>query len=356
MNDQVRVLVVDDSAYNRRTIIKMLESIPGVEVVAYACDGEEALRKVFDLRPDLVTLDLEMPRMDGFTFLRIVMNSRPTPVIVVSARSEDQNVFRALEFGAVEFVAKPTARISPDLFNIRDDLVRKVREIAHTDMKKVLRRTAASALPADGTGFLTKTAPPLTGGKSAVKQVVIGASTGGPPALQTIFSAIRDPLPVGFAIAQHMPPGFTRAFAERLNKFSALEIREAATGDIMAPGVVLVAPGGKNLTFFRRGGDVVVDVSDPAPEQRYTPSTDVLFTSAAEIFGANLVGVVLTGMGNDGAKGVLSIKAAGGKLIAEAEESSVVFGMPKEAIATGKVDTIAPLPLVCGEIMRACGY
>lgn len=351
MSDRVRVLVVDDSAYNRRTIIKMLESIPGVEVVGYACDGEEALRKVFDLSPDLVTLDLEMPRMDGFTFLRIVMNSKPTPVIVVSARSEDQNVFRALDFGAVEFVAKPSARISPELFDIRDDLVRKVREIAHTDMKKILRR-AAAASPAVS---LTK---PQAGGRSkqTQMQVVIAASTGGPPALQTIFSAIREPLPIGFAIAQHMPPGFTRAFAERLGKASALEIREAATGDIMTPGLVLVAPGGKNLTFRRRGGEVLVDVIPPDGLQRYVPSADILFESAAETFGDKLVGVVLTGMGNDGARGVLSIKQNGGSIIAESEESSVVFGMPKEAIATGKVDRVVPLPLVCGEIMRACGY
>ena len=222
MSDQVRVLVIDDSAYNRRTIIKMLEAMTGVEVVAYACDGEEGLRKALDLKPDLITLDLEMPRMDGFTFLRIIMQNRPTPVIVVSARSDDQNVFKALEFGAVEFVAKPTARISPDLFNIREDLERKVRAIAGADMNKVLkqRRTAEPRA--------RRIAPPTARpDRSGISQVVIGSSTGGPPALQTIFSAIRQRLEVGFAISQHMPPGFTRAFAERLNRFSALEVREA---------------------------------------------------------------------------------------------------------------------------------
>lgn len=353
MTDRVRVLVIDDSAYNRRTIIKMLESIPGVEVAGYACDGEEALRKVFDLKPDLITLDLEMPRMDGFTFLRIVMGSRPTPVIVVSARSEDQNVFRALEFGAVEFVAKPSARISPELFNIRDDLVRKVREIAHTDMRKVLRRASGSTAPA-AASLLAGRAVPVQG-SGAMPFVVIGASTGGPPALQTIFSSIREPLPIGFAIAQHMPPGFTKAFSERLNKFSGLEIREAVSGDLVLPGRVLVAPGGKNLSFLQRGNDVIADVAPPEPDQRYIPSADVLFTSAAKIFGAQSIGVVLTGMGNDGARGVQEVKRAGGKVVAESEESSVVFGMPKEAIATGSVDRVVSLPLVCGEIMRACG-
>lgn len=350
----MKVLVVDDSAYNRRTIIKMLESIPHVEVIGYACDGEEALRKVFDLKPDLVTLDLEMPRMDGFTFLRIVMRGRPTPIIVVSARSEDENVFRALEFGAVDFVAKPSARISPELFNIRDDLVRKVREGARADMQKVLRRVTVPEL------YQPKFPPRenVAGGnqESATTLVVIGSSTGGPPALQTIFSAIREPIPVGFAIAQHMPPGFTRAFADRMNKFTALSIREACNGDILAPGTVLIAPGGKNLFLEQDGRNVVARVVDPEPEQRYIPSVDTLFASAAHVFGKNAVAVVLTGMGNDGAQGVTSIKKAGGRVIAESEESSVVFGMPKEAIATGCVDRVVPLSLVCGEIMRSFGY
>lgn len=356
MKPTIRVLVVDDSAFNRRTIIKMLEAVPGIEVVGYACDGEEGLRKVFDLKPDLITLDLEMPRMDGFTFLRIVMSGRPTPIIVISARSEDENVFRALEFGAVDFVAKPSARISPELFNIREDLVRKVLSGGRTDMRKVLQRSRqlerAVPLPAAARSAGEES----QGGKQVTTLVVIGASTGGPPALQTIFSAIREPLSVAFAVAQHMPPGFTRAFAERMNKHSALTIVEAADGDMILPGKVFIAPGGKNLLFERNGQDVLVRVVSPAPEQRYVPSVDVLFTSAAESFAAKTVAVVLTGMGNDGHLGVMAIKKAGGTVIAEAEESSVVFGMPKEAIATGCVDKVVPLPLVCGEIMRKCDF
>lgn len=355
MNSLVRVLVVDDSAYNRRTIIQMLESLPAVEVIGYACDGEEALRKVIDLQPDLVTLDLEMPRMDGFTFLRIVMQSRPTPVIVVSARSEDANVFKALEFGAVEFVAKPSARISPELFNIRDDLLHKVREIARTDMNKVLRRSVPQRPLSDRPAArMVPSARSMS--EYPVEQVVIGASTGGPPALQAIFSAIQRPIPVAFAVSQHMPPGFTRAFAERLNKSSALEIREARSGDVVRPGEVLIAPGGRNLVFRRSGADVVAQVLEPSPDQRYVPSVDAMFESASGIFGAKLLGVVLTGMGNDGARGTAVIKEGGGQAIAEAEETSVVFGMPKEAIATGKVDKVVALPQVCGEILRRCGF
>jgi len=355
MNSLVRVLVVDDSAYNRRTIIQMLESLPGVEVIGYACDGEEALRKVIDLKPDLVTLDLEMPRMDGFTFLRIVMQSRPVPVIVVSARSEDANVFKALEFGAVEFVAKPSARISPELFNIRDDLLHKVREIARTDMNKVLRRSVPERTVGEKSpvGVLPHA---RREGALPIEQVVIGASTGGPPALQAIFSAFQRPIPVAFAVSQHMPPGFTKAFAERLNKCSALEIREAASGDLVRPGTVLIAPGGRNLVFRRSGKEVIAQVVEPTPDQRYVPSVDAMFESASGVFGEKLLGVVLTGMGNDGARGASVIKEGGGQAIAESEETSVVFGMPKEAIATGKVDRVVPLPHVCSEIMRRCGF
>ncbi len=351
MNRTVRVLVIDDSAYNRRTIIKMLEAIPQVKVIAYAGNGEEGLRKVIDLKPDLITLDLEMPRMDGFTFLRIIMQSRPTPVIIVSARAEDENVFRALELGAVEFVAKPTARISPELFNIQDDLQRKVREVARMDMKKVVTRAISNGTPA------VKPPPrawPATGQRSCT-QVLIGSSTGGPPALQAIFSAIRESVPIGFAISQHMPPGFTRAFADRLNKFTAIEVREAESGDRMLPGVALVAPGGKNLLFRRRGEEVMAQVVDPAPGQRYVPSVDAMFISGSEVFGEKVLGVVLTGMGNDGARGLIGIKERGGGVLAEAEETSVVFGMPKEAIATGKVDKVVPLPLISREILRRCG-
>lgn len=348
---RVRVLVVDDSAYNRRTIIKLLEGIPGVEVAGYACNGEEGLRKAFDLKPDLITLDLEMPRMDGFSFLRIINQNRPTPVIVVSSRSGDEDVFRALEFGAVEFVAKPSAQISPELFNIREDLVRKVIEVAGTDMGKVLKRTDAGSTMKAATKFKH----PVRG-QQQIHHVAIGASTGGPPALQAIFAAIQSPLEVSFSVSQHMPPGFTRAFADRLNKFTPLTICEAAHGDRLDPGMVMIAPGGRNLTFRKRGDQVYAEVTDAQPDQRYTPSVDVMFKSVSEVFGPQLVGVVLTGMGNDGAAGCRQIKQAGGLLLAEAEESSVVFGMPKEAIATGLVDKVVPLPRMCREILLRCGY
>lgn len=352
--DLIKVLVVDDSAYNRRTIIRMLEEIPGVKVVDYACDGEEALRKAVDLKPDLITLDLEMPRMDGFTVLRIIMQNRPVPVIVVSSRSDDENVFRAMEFGAVTFIPKPSARISPELFDIRDDLHEKVAAIVQTDMNKVLRRSIKD----DGEGTRKRIRAGIKKGRkgSAVELVAIGSSTGGPPALQKIVSAIQDEIPVAFVISQHMPPGFTRAFADRLNKFSAMEVKEAENGDEVKPGRILVAPGGTNLTFRQHGEKIVARISDPDSGQRYVPSVDAMFKSAAEFYGSSVLGVVLTGMGNDGAAGTQRVKMHGGKVLAESEESSVVFGMPKEAIATGDVSRIVTLDRMCDAILRECGF
>jgi two-component system chemotaxis response regulator CheB len=354
---KVRVLVIDDSAFNRRTIVKMLESLPSVEVVGYACDGEEGLRKVLDLRPDLITLDLEMPRMDGFTLLRIVMQQQPTPIIVVSSRSDDEDVFKALELGAVEFVPKPSSRVSPVLMDIREELLSKVREVTSINLKNVMARSgSAKELRNKATKHASKPSPESRSRHQDFQMVVIGSSTGGPPALQNIFSAIQDEIPVAFAVAQHMPPDFTRAFAERLNRFSALTIREAANGDLVSPGVVLIAPGGKNLEFFRKGEEIIAKVSEPKGHQRYLPSVDTMFISAAAVFGPRLLGVVLTGMGNDGAKGIHAIKSNGGTTFAEAEETCVVFGMPKEAIATGMVDQIVSLPMVSREILRHCGY
>ncbi|TLM62080.1 MAG: chemotaxis response regulator protein-glutamate methylesterase [Deltaproteobacteria bacterium] len=350
--DRVRVLVIDDSAFNRRTIVKMLEALPNVEVIGYACDGEEGLRKVIDLKPDLVTLDLEMPRMDGFTLLRIVMQKQPTPIIVVSSRSNDEDVFKALELGAVEFVPKPSARVSPVLMDIRDVLLEKVREVTKANLRTIIERRLPVAPPRRVERRAPETAASTP--EKDFRMVVIGSSTGGPPALQAIFSSIQEPIPVGFAVAQHMPPDFTRAFADRLNRFSALEIREAVDGDVIRPGRVLIAPGGYNLEAFRRGDEVIVKVSEPKGHQRYIPSADVLFSSAATVFGSRLLGVVLTGMGNDGARGVQAVKDHGGMVLAEDEESCVVFGMPKEAIATGRVDAVVPLPMMCREILRRC--
>lgn len=350
---RVRVLVIDDSAFNRRAIVKMLESLPNVEVIGYACDGEEGLRKVIDLKPDLVTLDLQMPRMDGFTLLRIVMQNQPTPIIVVSSVSGDENVFKALELGAVEFVSKPTARVSPTLMDIREELIEKVREVTGANLKNVLARSSSQpsvrSRKTQSVAPSRKEAPP-----SDFPVVAIGASTGGPPALQTIFSAIQTEVPAAFAVAQHMPPNFTKAFADRLNRFSALSIKEAQEGDVLRPGDVLIAPGGTNLEFVEKGGRLVAELAEPKPHHRYVPSIDTLFSSLAPLCRERLLGVVLTGMGNDGARGAVTVKECRGSVLAESEESSIVFGMPKETIAAVEVDNVVPLSQMCREILQFC--
>lgn len=352
----IRVVVVDDSAYNRRAITRMLEGMPNVEVVGYAADGEEGIRRIMDLKPDLVTLDLEMPRMDGFTLLRIIMSSCPTPVIVISSQSEDERVFKALELGAVDFIAKPTSTISEELLKIRDDLHNKVRSVISLNMTGIRRRKALPSVEEATVGGQKAVSPLLINyGSTKVDVVAIGASTGGPPALQSIFSMFTRPLPLFVAISQHMPPGFTRTFAERLNRSSAFEIKEARDGDLIMPGMVLVAPGGMNMIFQRLEDQVVARVVPPSPEDTYIPSVDVMFASLAAIYGPRLLAVVLTGMGNDGKEGVKAIKAVGGNILAESEESAVVFGMPREAIATGVVDKVAPLERMADEIMVYSG-
>jgi len=352
---KIRVVVIDDSAFNRRAIIRMLESMPEVEVVGYAADGEEGIRKVIDLKPDLVTLDLEMPRMDGFTLLRIIMGYCPTPVIVISAKSDDEKVFKALELGAVDFIAKPTQGVSEELLSIIGDVQQKIRGVFSLNMKEIIRRekTEVPAPPPVATKKPAAAQPRLVPCRLDV--VAIGSSTGGPPALQRILSSFRDALPLAIVISQHMPAGFTRTFAERLNRLSVFDVKEASDGDGVWPGRVLIAPGGHNMVFEKGSGSVVVRVKKPTADDRYIPSVDAMLASCADVFGSRTLGVVLTGMGNDGSRGVRAVKNAGGQVLAEAESTAVVYGMPKAAVSTGAVDKVVPLDLMAREIRMRCG-
>jgi len=338
--DPLRVLVIDDSAFSRRAIARMLEATPLARVVGVAWDGEEALRKILDLEPDLVTLDLEMPRMDGFTFLRLLMARRPTPVLVVSGRSGHEDVFRALELGAVDFVAKPTPRATPDLHGIQQELIRKVHAIRELRIEKV-RERLRSAPP-------RLSALPPAGPVRPV--VVLGASTGGPAALLQLFGAFPEAPRIAFLVAQHMPAGFTGGFAQRLDRLTTLRAREARGGETPEPGSILLAPGGAHLELESAGGRTVTRISPRQAADKYAPSVDRLFESAAKHFGADLQAVVLTGMGDDGRRGVVAVKASGGSVIAESEQSAVIFGMPKQAIRTGAVDRVVPLAEIAGVI------
>jgi len=349
---KIRVVVVDDSAFSRRTITKMLEGIQDIEVVGYATNGEDGIQKVIALKPDLVTLDLEMPKMDGFTLLRILTTRFAMPVIVISALSGADKVFKALELGALDFIAKPSSSASRDLLLIKDDLHRKVLQVVGLKPASLRRhpqasreRTAVPAVPPQAAVVAEPSVHPID-------IVAIGSSTGGPPALQSIFSAFERQFPFAVVVAQHMPPGFTRAFAERLDRASRFEVKEAADGDAVLPGRILIAPGGKNLVFEIHGGQVTARVVPPAPTDRYVPSVDVMLESCASIYRGRMVAVILTGMGNDGSKGVRLVKEQGGHVIAESEETAVVYGMPREAVATGVVDRAVPLHRIAREILH----
>lgn len=344
----VRVLVVDDSAYSRRVISRMLESVAGVEVIGYATDGEDGIRQVIALKPDLVTIDLEMPKMDGFTLLRILRERFNLPVIVISALGDAEKVFKALDMGAFDFVVKPTQGVSEELLSIEADLKLKVRQA----LTARIRQRNITAVAHDRHHL--HTAVSKRGGRQTVDLVAIASSTGGPPALQNILSAFEQAYPMAFVVAQHMPPGFTKAFADRLNRNCPFEVREAADGDLVKSGCVLIAPGGKNMLLEQAGSNTVVRIVEPTSEYRYIPSADQLFISSAKLFGKRMMAVVLTGMGNDGSQGVLKVKAHGGMILAESEESAVVYGMPREAVATGAVDRIIPLQDMPREIL-ACG-
>jgi len=341
---KLRVLVVDDSAYNRQTINEILSSHPDIEVVGKAFDGEEGLKLAARLKPDLITLDIEMPRMDGFTFLRLLMSKMPTPVIVISSHSRKQEVFRALELGALDFIAKPGHHISPELRLLRDELIEKALTVRALQRLPLLRRVAAAESDPAASAELEASTRAIEEGP--IERVVcIGASTGGPPALEALFRALEATPGTAYLVSQHMPEKFTRAFAERLNRMAALTIREAEARMVLRPGSVYVAPGGSHMEVTRGAvGEWVIRLTPKLPDDRYAPSVDKMFNAAAHWFKDKVLGVVLTGMGNDGAQGIVSIKQAGGRTLAESQDSAIVFGMPKEAAQTGAVDEVAALP------------
>lgn len=355
MNKKIRVLVVDDSAFNRQSISAMLQTSPNIEVVDAAADGREAIKSVAVHKPDVITLDLEMPNMDGFTFLRWLMANNPIPVLVISSQSDTKSVFTALDLGAVDFLAKSSKRISNEIYNIKDDLLKKVEIIAGLPIEKIMSRVKviAEEKKPDAQVREEKTVSKAAE-SSSIDLVAIGSSTGGPPALQSIISVLPEKFPVAIAISQHMPSGFTRYFAERMDKNSKVEVKEAEEGDMVDKGRVLISPGGYHMIFKRKGDSVKVNLKKRSVSDLYTPSVDIMMASAADVFGKRVLGVILTGMGNDGKKGMREIKNKNGQTIAESEETAVVFGMPGEAIKDGSIDIILPLPKIAGEIIRRC--
>lgn len=352
---KIRVVVIDDSAFSRRCITKMLEDMPAVDVVGYAINGEEGIQKVIALKPDLITLDLEMPKMDGFTLLRILSSRFTIPVIVVSALKDADKVFKALELGALDFVGKPCGIATIDLLTIKDDLQNKVMQCFNMVPNLHWRSRTAAVQPVPVLSRFKSAEPEKTPDGRTFDVVAIGSSTGGPPALQQIFSSFKQKYPIAFVVSQHMPSGFTKAFADRLDRSSPFDIKEAEDGDLVLPGCVLIAPGGKNMVFENNGNRVAARIVEPSSEDRYVPSVDVMLKSSAEIYRQRVFAVILTGMGNDGSRGILSVKEYGGSVLAESEDSAIVYGMPREAVATGIVDRVLPLNRISAEIVRQSG-
>lgn len=340
MSKRLDVLIVDDSAVARQVLSAVL-SAAGMNV-RVAPDPLFALRKLEQLEPDVVVLDLEMPRMDGLTFLKQLKRERPIPVVICSGTTDGDGskAIEALEHGAAEVVTKPKTAVREFLFESSVMLVDAVTAAAATRLKQ--REPRPSSAPR----------PRFLEGRAGGKQVIaLGASTGGPEALRVILSALpRDAPPV--VVAQHMPAGFTKAFAKMLDRESAIEVREAVGGDVLRPGLALIAPGGRHLTVKRVAGHLLADLTSGPLVSRHRPSVDVLFDSVARELGARAVGVLLTGMGDDGARGLLAMRQAGGFALAQDEASSAVFGMPKVAMDLGAVDQVASLEAMADAILQ----
>ncbi len=341
---KVRVLIIDDSAYSRQTIKKMLESDPRIEVVGIASDGIDAMAKTVRLKPDLITLDIEMPEMDGFSFLRWLMQNRPTPVIIVSSYSDSKTVFKALEFGAADFVAKPPRMVSTEFNKLERDLLLKVKGIKDLRMDR-LSKTLVLLQEEDSLQ------PVIEKPEGTIEAVAIGSSTGGPAALKIILTRLPSDFP-GIAVSQHMPRGFTASFAERLNAISKVRIKEAAEDEEFQRGKVLICPGGFHMHFKKKGNRVFVGLKESKSTDKYIPSIDVMMSSLSDIFGRQTMGIVLTGMGNDGKSGMLEIKKRGGYTIVESADTAVVYGMPSEVIKAGAAERVLPISQIPGEMIR----
>ena len=347
----IRVLVVDDSAVVRRVLRERLEAEPGIDMVETATHGRIALHKLERVNPDIITLDVEMPTLDGLSTLKQIMHRAPRPVIMLSAHTFDgaQKTLRALELGAVDFIQKPGGWSSKGVTEILDELVAKIKVLAPA------KRPIPSPRAKIYSGFplvAERKHPDAAGEPQSDRVVVVGASTGGTEAIRYLLGTLWADFPAGIVVTQHMPAGFTKAFALRLNEQLPLEVREAEHHDLIRPGRVLIAPGHRHVTVHRDGQVGFVKLSNGPRVCGHRPSVDVLFESAAESFGSRALGVILTGMGRDGANGLRVLRDAGGATVAQDEATCVVFGMPKAAIEIGGAERVIPLPNIPAAIAR----
>ncbi|MEK7850244.1 MAG: chemotaxis response regulator protein-glutamate methylesterase [Deltaproteobacteria bacterium] len=340
----IRVMIVDDSNFMRKAVSKLISSEPGFEVVGLISNGEEALRSIPVLKPDVVTLDVEMEGMDGLTTLRRIMETNPTPVIMFSAytkRGADITL-KSLQEGAVDFIEKPSGSLSIDLGAVRDELIKKIKVASTVRHRR--------AIVPSSSGRIQGRELRLPNPERSV--IAIGSSTGGVQALQAVIPKLPKSLPLPVLIVQHMPPMFTKSLAESLDSHSMIRVKEASVGDILAPGNAYIAPGGLHMTVRRGSGGAYIHLDKNPEGELLRPSVDVMFRSVAEVYGADTVGVILTGMGNDGTAGLKVLKTKGAKVIAQDEATCVVFGMPRMAVEAGVVDIVLPVHEIAYQIEK----
>ena len=343
MQNQINVLVVDDSAFMRKSLSLLLESDPQINVIDTATDGLIAIEKIKKLKPDIVTLDIEMPKMDGITALGIIMKECPTPVIMVSSLTiEGADVtLKALELGAVDFIPKEMSFVSVAITGIKEELVGKVKAIHKS--KPLPKKVHAFNFKSDSRSvrskIMTSRLPIMN-----YRALALGISTGGPISLQKVIPLLSEKIRVPIFIVQHMPPKFTASLAERLNSMSALEVKEAEDGEIVRSSVVYIAPGGFHMTLQKdKLNNVVINISESPDNVLHRPSVDVMLNSVHQIYGKNMLGVIMTGMGKDGLEGIKKLKSTGGHCIAQNEETCVVYGMPRAIVDNGLADIVASL-------------
>ncbi len=351
---KVRVLVVDDSAFMRKVISDIINADPGLEVIEKARDGADAIKKIRELQPDVVTMDIEMPGMDGLSALAQIMKENPVPIIMLSSltKAGAEQTVQALNLGAVDFIPKPSGQISLDIDKVKDEILGKIKIVAGT--KKKLKNYNSITPPIDYQ--VTKTDKILDSSRSLQNLVVIGTSTGGPKALHQVIPKLPSSLNAAVLVVQHMPPGFTKSLAERLDSISNIRVKEAENNEPIIPGCAYIAPGDYHLTIKNKLNvnkkEFYISLNQSPPFGGHRPSVDVMFNSVFEEFDKRIIAVVMTGMGSDGAEGLAKIKDKGGFTIAEHQSSCIVYGMPRAAVETGKVDKIAPLTSISDEIMR----
>lgn len=356
---KISVLIVDDSSFMRIAIKKMLTQFDDIEVIDFACNGKEAIEKCKQHRPDVITLDIEMPIMDGISALKVIMKEVPTRVIMVSSlTSKGANItMEALDLGAIDFIPKPGSYVAVNIIDIKTDLISKIRDSMRIPIRSLVQRFETYQQPVAEKPKITvpKVADKfktISVQQFKYKVVAVATSTGGPPALNKLITALPANFPVGMVVVQHMPPGFTKPMADRLNNISKVTVKEAEQGDVIKPAHVYIGKAGTQFGFRKLGSDISIKLLPPSENELFNPCADIMFDGIADMYGGDAVGVIMTGMGKDGVVGLKKMKNYGTYNIAESEETAVVFGMPRVAIEAGVIDKILPLDKIPFEVVR----